>query len=95
MRQNVTSTVIDMTKAERNKMFWDKARNRWYNLSLVLNESECATRVMNIAVSAGFQSTDAMRDYFKRWGDKMVERYGKLPYRMLNSRVYDKYMELK
>lgn len=76
------------------KMIWDKARNRWYALSLILGESDEATKVINVAIEAGFCSTDAMRSYFLRWGDKMVENYGKLPYRMLNSKAYCKYMEL-
>jgi hypothetical protein len=73
---------------------WNKARNRWYALSLILGESDETTRVIKIAMQAGFSSTDAMRTYFLRWGDKMVEAYGKLPYRMLNSKAYIKYMEL-
>jgi hypothetical protein len=36
-----------------------------------------------------------MRDYFDKWGDTMVEKYGKLPYVKLNSNRYDKYMEMK
>jgi len=73
---------------------WNKARNRWYALSLILGESDETTKVIKIAMQAGFSSTDAMRTYFLRWGDKMVEAYGKLPYRMLNSKAYIKYMEL-
>jgi hypothetical protein len=73
---------------------WNKARNRWYALSLILGESDETTKVIKIAMQAGFSSTDAMRTYFLRWGDKMVEVYGKLPYRMLNSKAYIKYMEL-
>jgi len=73
---------------------WNKARNRWYALSLILGESDETTKVINVAMKAGFCSTDAMRTYFIRWGDKMVENYGKLPYRMLNSKAYIKYMEL-
>jgi hypothetical protein len=73
---------------------WNKARNRWYALSLILGGSDETTKVINVAMQAGFSSTDAMRTYFLRWGDKMVEAYGKLPYRMLNSKAYIKYMEL-
>ena len=85
--------VTNMT--EYRKRLWNKARNKWYALSMILNESECETRVIAVAMGAGFQSTDAMRGYFQRWGDKMVEHYGKLPYRKLNSSAYDKFMEMK
>ena len=84
-----------MKKEEYDKFIQIRARNQWYKLSLVLSESDCATRVIKVAMSAGFVSTDAMRGYFLRWGNKMAERYGKLPYRVLNSSFYTKYMEMK
>lgn len=87
------SMVIDMT--EYQKKTWNNARNKWYALSMFLSESECETRVIKMAVGAGFQSTCAMHDYFKRWGERMIEHYGKLPYRMLNSSFYEKFMEMK
>jgi len=74
---------------------WQKARNRWYAISMALSESEHKTSVIKIALSSGFYSTDAMRSYFLRWGDKMIKHYGKLPYRVLNSSFYEKYMEMK
>jgi hypothetical protein len=83
-----------MTKEEREKAIWEKARNRWYALSMIFSEVS-DEKVIKVAMAIGFASTDAMRSYFLRWGDKLVERYGKLPYCRLNSRFYDKYMELE
>ena len=80
-----------MTKAE----FWEKARNRWYKLSMVLTEADCTISSVNLAIKAGFNSTDSMYKYFKTCGDRMVKSYGKLPYRKMNSGAYEKYMEMK
>jgi hypothetical protein len=80
-----------MTKAE----FWEKARNRWYTLSMVLTEADCKISSVSLAMKAGFDSTDSMYKYFKTWGDRMVDKYGKLPYRKMNSGAYEKYMEMK
>ena len=80
-----------MTKAE----FWEKARNRWYKLSIVLTEADCTISSVSLAMKAGFTSTDSMYKYFKTWGGRMVDKYGKLPYRKMNSSAYEKYMEMK
>lgn len=82
-----------MTKEEQNEARWKQARNRWYALSMVLSEAP-DMQAIKAAMAVGFASTDAMRSYFVRWGDRLVERYGKLPYCRLNSRFYDKFMEL-
>ena len=81
-----------MTKAEREKFLLERARNRWYALAMAFSEAPEA-QVINVAMKIGFASTDAMRSYFIRWGDKLMERYGKLPYCKLNSNAYERYME--
>lgn len=57
-----------MTKAE----FWEKARNRWYKLSMVLTEADCTISSVSLAMKAGFTSTDSMYKYFKTWGDRNI-----------------------
>jgi hypothetical protein len=83
--------IDDMTKAE----LWEKARNRWYKLSIVLTESDCTISSVSLAIKSGFNGTDALYKYFKTWGNRMMSHYGKLPYRKMNSSAYEKYMEMK
>jgi hypothetical protein len=52
-------------------------------------------RIRDLCVAAGIPNDRAMRDFFDKWGDMMVEKYGKLPYTKLNSSRYEKYMEMK
>ena len=82
--------MIDENKI---KLMWINARNRWYSLSIALSDNNNIVSVLDIAIDAGFESDSGLRNYFKRWGDKMVAKYGKLPYREMKSKKYEKYME--
>lgn len=84
-----------MTKEEVMQEAYLRARNRWYALSMALTEADCKVKMSEIAKQAGFNHTDSLRKYFLRWGDKMVEKYGKLPYRKMNTACYDRFMEMK
>jgi hypothetical protein len=61
---------------------------------MALTESDEKTTALEIAIAAGFNDSSAMNKWFNRWGDKLTERYGKLPFRKLNTSKYEKYMEL-
>ena len=87
--------MIDVTKPKQHDVFFNLARNRWYSISLALSESDGEMRIRDLCVAAGIPSDKAMRKYFDKWGDIMVEKYGKLPYTKLNSSRYEKYMEMK
>jgi hypothetical protein len=87
--------VIDVTNPKQHDVFFNLARNRWYSISLALSESDGEMRIRDLCVAAGIPNDRAMRDFFDKWGDTMVEKYGKLPYTKLNSSRYEKYMEMK
>jgi hypothetical protein len=64
-------------------------------LAMVLTESDCTISSVSLAIKSGFDGTDALYKYFKTWGDRMSEKYGKLPYRKMNSKAYERFMEMK
>ena len=87
--------VIDMRNQKQHEKWLAVARNRWYNLSLALSEAGTYIMIKDLCEMAGIPNDKALRDYFDKWGDMMVEKYGKLPYVKLNSSRYDRYMEMK
>lgn len=83
--------IWENVKEEKRK----EIRNRWYKLGYALSNNDGKDTLGNIAIKAGFTSSEALTKWVKIWGDKMVELHGKLPYCILNSKTYYKYMECK
>lgn len=72
-----------------------EVRNKWYKLGYALSDNDGKDKLNNIAIKTGFINTDSLTKWMKTWGNKMVELYGKLPYCILNSKSFEKYMEVK
>jgi len=87
--------VIDMRNQKQHEKWAKVARDKWYQLSMVLSEADTNIMIKEICALTDFNNDRCLREYFDRWGDMMVEKYGKLPYVKLNSNRYDKYMEMK
>lgn len=87
--------VIDMTKEEILEFHRKNARDKWYKLGLILSESDVTVKVKDLCKKMGMTSNTNLQFFLDRWGDEMMEKYGKLPFRKLNTSRYNKYMEMK
>lgn len=87
--------MTDMRNQKQHDMWAKVARDKWYQLSMVLSESDVSIKIKEICEMTDFPNDRSLRSYFDKWGDMMVEKYGKLPYRKINSNRYEKFMEMK
>ena len=65
---------------EKNSLTESEKRKRWYKLIYYFNQP-APPSLDEIAKQMGYRSHHALSDLVKNYGEEMVKKYGKLPYR--------------